>query len=344
MAIRVRIEFGNDARVRVRVALLAVLAAVSAGCSSEHGARTESKDASPLVAWSDTPVPELEVPPARPARPCRASDLRAGPGFVFQAAVVGATGTVELRNAGTRPCSLTGRPRVRFVGAPRAPAQRQVALPPQQPSFPRLRRPAAWLRSLAPGRSATLTIEWRNWCVPGAHAGNGVLLPPKAVRITFGGGSLDVDYNAVTRCEDPARPSTIGVRPFEAPILLPAEPWTHGLLSAKVLTLDGGGGPLRARRGEVLRYSVALRNAGRRIVRFGRCPFAVQLLAPAGATEAHRLNCAAAHALRPGDRIRLEMRIRVPQDAPLGANGLFWELDPLGAQSPEAVARVMVSA
>jgi hypothetical protein len=36
------------------------------------------------------------------------------------------------------------------------------------------------------------------------------------------------------------------------------------------------------------------------------------------------------------------MRIRVPARAPLGANGLFWELDPLGAQSPEAVARVIV--
>jgi hypothetical protein len=59
-----------------------------------------------------------------------------GKGFVFTPALAGGTGTATPRNTGSRPCRLTGRPVVRFVGAPRAPRQRQVALPLQAVTFP----------------------------------------------------------------------------------------------------------------------------------------------------------------------------------------------------------------
>jgi hypothetical protein len=36
------------------------------------------------------------------------------------------------------------------------------------------------------------------------------------------------------------------------------------------------------------------------------------------------------------------MQVHVPQDAPLGANGLFWELDPFGAHAPQLHARVTI--
>ena len=36
------------------------------------------------------------------------------------------------------------------------------------------------------------------------------------------------------------------------------------------------------------------------------------------------------------------MRVRVPSDAPLGANGLFWELDPFGSRNPQLHARVTI--
>ena len=36
------------------------------------------------------------------------------------------------------------------------------------------------------------------------------------------------------------------------------------------------------------------------------------------------------------------MQLRVPKDAPLGANGLFWELDPFGARAPQLHARVTI--
>ena len=96
------------------------------------------------------------------------------------------------------------------------------------------------------------------------------------------------------------------------------------------------------RRGDVARYSVELRNAGSAPVGFDTCPFAVQMLAPAGRPEAHGLNCAEAKPLAPGAALRFEMRLRVPADAPTGPNGLFWVLDPTGAHGPEAVGRLIV--
>ena len=132
------------------------------------------------------------------------------------------------------------------------------------------------------------------------------------------------------------------IYPLTKPSLPRSAPWTSQVLSAKVLTLAAEAKPLHARRGELLGYSVAIRNAGRATVRFDTCPFTVQMLAPAGALEAHRLNCGAAHPLAPRASLRFEMRIRIPAAAPLGANGLFWELDPLGAGGPQVVSRLIV--
>jgi hypothetical protein len=36
------------------------------------------------------------------------------------------------------------------------------------------------------------------------------------------------------------------------------------------------------------------------------------------------------------------MRLRVPSDAPVGANGLFWELDPFGSHTPAAARQVTI--
>jgi hypothetical protein len=301
--------------------------------------------AAALVPWSNVVPVGLRVPHGAGARPCRASRLQVeGKGFIFQAAVVGATGSLQLRNAGPNPCRLIGRPTVRFAGAPKAPPQRQLALPAPAQQFPEILGPAATLRALKPGAGATLSITWTNWCVPGAARAKGLLVPPRAVRVTLpdGGGFLDVPYSAVTSCNRPGAPSTIGVRPFQPTGLPNGRPWTTAPLSAKVLTLGGTPGPLRGVRGGLLRYSVLLRNESPRTLAFTRCPLVAEMLAPNGAVEAHELNCGGSSPLRPGDALRFEMRLRVPSDAPLGANGLFWEMDPLGAQGPEIVSRVIV--
>ncbi len=40
---------------------------------------------------------------------------------------------------------------------------------------------------------------------------------------------------------------------------------------------------------------------------------------------------------------RTWQRIQVPANAPAEANGLFWELDPTGAQGPQALSRLVVA-
>ena len=102
------------------------------------------------------------------------------------------------------------------------------------------------------------------------------------------------------------------------------------------------GQPIHGRRGGTLRFRVVLTNDSATTVRFDRCPAYAQQLVPGGRVEAYTLNCRAAHPIAPGKSLAFAMRLRVPQNAPLGANGLFWELDPFGARAPQVHARVTI--
>jgi hypothetical protein len=319
-------------------------AGVAAGCSPSRA--TVAAPPQHVIAWDDAVPSQLQPPQVPPAPACRASQLRvAGSGFQFVAGLVGGTGAAALRNTGPGRCRLTGYPTVRLVGAPQAPAQRQVDLPAQAPSFPEVVEPAATLRALAPGSTAILSIDWGNWCVPGAAGSAKPQVPPSAVRVTLGKGlgSLDVNYNAVPACDAPGQPSTIDVRPF-APAPLPAtQPWTTANVKATIESPDGPGFPLTAKRGQVARFIVRLQNASPIAVRFGGCPLLAEALAPSGQTEIHQLNCWPAGPILPGRSLFFDMRVRVPSGASLGKNGLFWELDPTGAQYPEAVSGLVVT-
>jgi hypothetical protein len=327
--------------VREPLALLGAAIVLLAGCSGTHRAPAGGP---PLVPWDGAVPPQLQAKPVAPASPCRTSRLRVvGAGFVFRPAVSGGSGSVTLRNAGPGACRLTGRPDVRLVGAVPAPRQRRVALPAEPPAFPAVVPPGATLLALPAGGTATLGVEWRNWCVP---RGRSAPTPPRAVRVILpgGGGSIDAGYNAVPGCDAPTQPSTIGVRPFQPSPLRGTTPWTAGVVRATIQPLSGGAAPLRGSRGEVVRFAVQFHNASAATVRFDRCPLLVQMLAPAGRPEVHQLNCRAASPIQPAGSLRFEMRIQVPADAPAAGNGLFWELDPTGAQGPQAVSRVLVVA
>lgn len=316
--------------MRLSVAGVALLLAVT-GC--QHGSpRT--------VPWSGTVPAQLQQTQVRAEPPCQANQLRVvGAGMLFQPAQAGGgTGTVRLTNAGHTPCNLAGRPTVRFVGAPKAPRQQQIDLDAPRPAFPAVLPPQATLQALAPGHDATLTVDWRNWCVPGATRST-KLVPPKAARITLpGAGSVEVNYSAVTSCEDPHKPSTIGVRPFQpAPIADPTA-WTNLRVQATVEEP-----PQHGRRGDTIAYVVEIRNAATAgTLTFDRCPALAQYLAPKGSTEAYVLSCAAATPIPPGQSERFEMRIRIPTDAPTGPNGLFWALDVTSERPLEVVSRIVV--
>lgn len=334
----------QTASIRLTVALTVLGAGAIAGCSSPPAAHPAPPEH--VIAWDAAVPSQLTAPQDRPAAPCRASRLRVtGSGFQFTADAAGGTGSVALRNTGPGPCRLTGRPTVRLAGAPRAPAQRQVDLPPQAPTFPEVLRPAMTLRALPAGATATLSIEWTNWCVPGAARSAKAQVPPSAVRITLGRGlgSLDARYNAVPGCETPGQPSTIGVRPFEPSPLPATQPWTTANVKATIEPLGGHGSSLTGKRGRAARFVIRLRNESATRVRLRHCPLLAEDLAPAGQTEVHQLNCRAAPSIPPGGSLLFEMRIHVPASAPPGRNGLLWQLDPTGAQYPEAVSGLTVS-
>jgi uncharacterized protein DUF4232 len=318
----------------MRVAIVLVATAVLAGCSSAKQAHS-----APMVPWLDTLPAALQAHAATPAPPCRAASLRVvGPGFRFDPALAGGTGAATLRNAGRTPCRLTGRPAVRLVGAPRGPAQRQVPAPAQSPVFPTIQPPDTTLLALSPGGTAVLGVDWRNWCVPGAGRSPKPLVPPRAVRVTLpGGGSIDVGYDAVPACDNAAQPSTVAVRPFAPAPLAASTPWTSAELKASIVNAHP------TPRGTTAHFGVRLANVSGAPVPFERCPLFVEALAPSAGPEAHQLNCAAATAIPPGGSLTFDMRIQVPTSAPLGNNGLFWELDPTGAQGPEVVSGLIVT-
>jgi hypothetical protein len=322
-------------------ALLAVV--VAAGCSGSH--RPTARVAAPEVPWNGAIPAQLAGASDSSAAACRAGGLRVvGAGFVFSSALTGGTGTVTLRNESHRSCRLAGRPEVRLVGAPREPAQRQLPLPAAAVEFPDVVPPPSTLDSLAPHAAVTLGITWTNWCPPRSAGARKPLVPPRSVRISLPGnrGSIDISYNAVPSCDHPERPSTIGVRPF-APAPLPSgPPWTSVDVAATMRPI-GDSARITAARGQLARYAVVLTNRSATTVRFDRCPLLIEALEPAGRPEAHELNCAGAHPIAPRRSLSFEMRIRVPGDAPLGTNGLFWELDPLGAQAPEVVSKLRVT-
>jgi hypothetical protein len=321
--------------------LILAVAVVLAGCSSTHRARASNV---PLIAWDGAVPAPLQQHPVEPASPCRAAQLRVvGPGFQFAPALSGGTGSITVRNAGPAPCRLSGRPDVALVGARPAPQQRRLTLPAEPPEFPRLAPPDTVLQALPVGATATLAVDWRNWCVP-ASGSRTAPVPPRAVRLTLPGSShhLDVDYNAVPACDAPEQPSTLSVRPWQPSPLPATAPWTSTAVLAKIVSLDGKRS-ITGRRGEVVRYAVELRNPESVAVSFGLCPLVVEMVAPTGRPEGHQLNCRGTGQLTPKASVRFEMRVQIPADAPVGANGLFWELDPTGAQGPEAVSRVIVT-
>lgn len=319
-------------RATLPIALLLVL--LAAGCDSgqkqRHAAAT-----GPEVPWVATLPPQLAVrTPAKAA--CRSSELTIPGQVKFIARLQGGIALITIRNTGKRACRLTGRPRMRLVkrGGPK---QVQRPVPPTPSNFPEVAYPESSLLALRPGEAAAVTLTWDNWCDPVVK---GVPhLPPSAVRVTLpaGRGHLDADYNAVPPCLDPQLPSTLGVSRFQPNLLPSGRFWSDAFLEGSI-----PGQPVHGRRGRLLRFRVVLKNRSRTTATFEHCPAYIEQLAPSGRVEAHQLNCAAARPIAPGKSVAFAMRIRVPRNAPLGPNGLFWELDPLGSHEPQLHAKVTI--
>jgi hypothetical protein len=313
--------------------LLLGLLALAAGCDS--GSKKDAAPPPPAVPWTSArPSQVAEREPV--ARVCRASDLKPPKQVAFVSRLQGGVALVPLRNVSGSACRLTGRPSVVFVKHG-GPVQVEKPFPTTPANFPETTYPASSLLALRPGESGDLTIAWDNWCDPVVKGKRHT--PPRALRITLPGGRghIDTDYNAVPPCVDPNSPSTIGVSVFQPNLIATGRPWTNALLSASVPDQ-----PLRAKRGGTLRFRVVLTNESEKPVSFDRCPAYAQQLVPNGRVEVFMLNCRSAHPIAPGQSLAFAMRLRVPQNAVLGSNGVFWELDPFGGRAPQVHARATI--
>jgi hypothetical protein len=157
------------------------------------------------------------------------------------------------------------------------------------------------------------------------------------------GAELTALVDRAPRCNDPAAPSTLAIKPFARRGRQPPHS-SHLPLRATIVggSLDKRSSPsLRVGAGEVLRYEIALTNVSRRRFRFRDCPTYVQRLDRR--TELYILNCRPVGVLRPRETARFAMRLRVARDARVGQTGVFWLLGPKTYLPPTAVAFVLVT-
>jgi hypothetical protein len=276
-----------------------------------------------VIPWIPTAPPPRRVPPLAPA--CQLAHLRvssADPrvGVFFNGATGSLVGAITFRNVGAS-CSPLGRPRVRLVGGGAAQVrQRQTVLP-------RLGRAADVLplpfstRALRRGRSAGVQIWWSNWCTAGNQGGGNLSAPPAGVEVTLPSGrTARLKVVGAPRCDQPAEPSRVAVRPFE-PVV--PQPKRSTRLPFR-LSFDRAA--YRVRVGERLHYRVTLTSTSRQPFRFRSCPLYFEQLGSSAWHEIHYLNCHPAGTFPPSGTAVFAIELRVPRTTRPGRYGLLFEL------------------
>jgi hypothetical protein len=285
-----------------------------------------------VIPWIPAVPPAPPVPPVAP--PCTAASLESD--FFVQGATGSLAGGVALTNEGVAACSLLGPVTVRFLDGsdPSGLMQYQLKPDPVDPGVP---LPA--LGALQHGQSAFVAVWWSNWCGDSRPTRIGFTLPS--------GEELVFPLDKSSRCDAPSAPSTLGVgQPApRAPQPLPA---SRLPLRAEIVETFRQGPKVipgvRARRGGVARFRVALTNVSRRPFRFGRtCPTYEEGTGLDKPRELHVLNCRPVGVMAPGARVVFEMRVRVARDARLGRTSLTWELAPDTYLPPFAGGLLVVS-
>lgn len=305
-----------------------------------------ARAAAPTIPWLDQrPVKASAHPPL--VAPCRADRLHAH--LFLQGATGSLVGGVDLTNAGRSACSLLGWPRLSFTGATAAATRvriKRLARPPQPPDV--LADPPGSLRALAPGKSASVSLFWSNWCGPGNPGGGNASTPPDGLRIAFASHtSLVVPLAQAPRCDQPQAPSSLSVAPFTpTPRRLPERsrlPMRVTIVGPRPVEIKPGLRAFRVRRGELLHYRVALTNTSSKPFWFAHtsCPVYIEQIIPA-APLAYVLNCRPVTEIAPHGSVLFAMQIPIPADSRLGNNSLTWELAPKTYEAPFAPAALWV--
>ena len=303
-------------------------AAPSAGSPPASGSTATAVG---VIPWVDATPPVAASPTPRPVpagtRSCAPADLAAT--AAWQGATGSMAGGVRVTNRGSTACAIDGPPRLAVIKAgSRILATHYVAAnqadlgggPPPGPGI------------LEPGDVGGWWLLWDNWC--------GSNLTPTTVELTLPDGSGPVvarpaasrpaEVGSRPRCDAPGSPSTLTMTAFAhlppEPPLVVAQPASTTIAAPTTATI-----------GQVIAFTVTLRNLGDQPAVFDPCPTYTEDLIVGGqrlkppTDRSYALNCTAmARALAPGASVSLEVRFPVPATVPPGLAELLWSLDPGG--------------
>ena len=320
---------------------VAIAALLALACSSAAAAPR------PVVPWIDVhPVKASAHPPLAP--PCRAGDLHAH--LFLQGATGSLVGGVDLLNAGARACSLLGWPTVSFTGPPTGArwTVKRLAAPLAPPD--ELADPPGSLRALQPGKSATVSLWWSNWCDATSTPAGGPGKFPQALELGLASGTaVVVPVAGAPRCDAPQDPSLVSIGPFEPTERhLPASsrlPLRAAILGERQVEVKPGLRAIAVTRGERFHYEVAVTNTGARPFRFAAtsCPEYEQQL-EGGRPQVYVLNCRPVGTIAPHATVVFAMEISIPATARAGNNSLTWELAPRTYDPPFTPVALWVTA
>lgn len=287
-----------------------------------------------VVPWTPAAPPAFVQPALAPE--CRAANLRVDHAPVFSNGLAGSgyAGIVRIRNGGP-PCSILGKPTLRFLGGPSAHMkQTQGALTPDLAPAASTLPPPFSLRSIPTGRTVWLAVAWRSWCAGTAPTTLEVALPS--------GGAVRLFPGGTPACHGARSTSLIQTDAF-MPYVPPPKRSTAIPLKA---TLDKSS--YTAVRGTTLAYRVTLENTSGDAYRFARCPVYVEMLGTPEnilaqrriAKELHYLNCRGV-VIRAYSSVTFAMKLRVPKTLRAG-HLLEWQLAPDSYSAPFAPAGVVL--
>jgi hypothetical protein len=196
--------------VGVGIVVVALAAGAFAGVRAIGGPRASGIGDSPSVQ----PTPSSDL--------CTPGHLRAVGSI--QGAAGSRVGSISLTNFSDKPCTLEGTPEIQLLDENLNPITSGVTFgtTPAGWEADGSPEPAGWpVVTLAPGDSASVRIDWSNWCPDGRAA------PLWRVGIP-GSGTVDVingmDSETPPPCNGQGQPSTIDVGPFEPGAIAPTPP------------------------------------------------------------------------------------------------------------------------
>jgi hypothetical protein len=324
----------NRAIAATTTALIATGAAVAAAivvpAALDANGRSTTVPATPSydVQWVDKPAPPPWSPPAKqPKTPsmnaprCLSDQLQVS-GFDGNGATGMTFTTIRLRNVSASPCLLIGTP------------TRVAAQSPGQPDVVATRGlhlgDSGVGGDLQPGKAGYLTVETDRDC-KARYSDPSTTYPTKEYSSLFvtlpSGTSFVVQKKFDVLCG--LRTGGLGV---DQPA--PKQPFDARTNLAVAIDVTSHAVP-----GQTFAYVVVLTNTSSSPVSLKHCPGYTEWINQGEAQEAkasYGLNCSTAPEIEPGQQLRYQMLVDLPDDLDLGSADINWVLQFPGAREGAA--------